>query len=146
MKPDLKITDQLFNRFEALDRESAVRLISRNPPDFPRVFHPIFPRELLDASQLLGLAVSLQNPVKAKLLLKMNSPKDAENFARNLHDAPQRWLRLADSELTLSSQPPEIRKQGDSNLEVRFTVPENSARLLLERIAKTDADAALMGY
>ena len=146
MKPDLKITDQLFNRFQALDRESSLRLISRNPPDFARVFHPIFPRELLDASQLLGLAVSLQNPVKAKLLLKMNSPKDVENFARNLHDEPQRWLRLADSELTLSSQSPEIRKQGGSNLELRFTVPENSARLLLERIAKADAGAAITAH
>src|SRR4029453_3499353 len=30
MKPDLKITGQLFDRFQALDRESAVRLISRD--------------------------------------------------------------------------------------------------------------------
>ena len=70
MKPDLKITGQLFDRFQALDRESALRLISRNPPDLSRVFHPIFVPELLDASQLLGLAVTLQNPVKARLLLK----------------------------------------------------------------------------
>ncbi|PYL80746.1 MAG: hypothetical protein DMF21_07690 [Verrucomicrobia bacterium] len=146
MKPDLKITDQLFNRFQALDRESALRLISRNPPDLSRVFHPIFSRELLDASQLLGLAVALQNPVKARLLLKMNSSKNAAELARNLHDQPQRWLRLADSELLLYSQPPEIQRQGDSNLELRFTLPENSARLLLERIAKTDAGAALTAH
>jgi hypothetical protein len=138
MKPDLKITGQLFDRFQALDRESALRLISRNPPDLSRVFHPIFARELLDISQLLGLAVTLQNPVKAKLLLKLNSPENATDFARNLHDDPQRWLRLADSELLLYSQPPEIQRQGDSNVELRFTVPENSARLLLERIAKMD--------
>jgi len=31
MKPDLKITGQLFDRFQALDRESAIRLISRTP-------------------------------------------------------------------------------------------------------------------
>jgi len=37
MKPDLKITGQLFDRFEALDRESALRLISRDPPDLARV-------------------------------------------------------------------------------------------------------------
>src|SRR5262249_12655781 len=55
MKPDLKITGQLFDRFQALDRESAVRLISRDPPDLSRVFNPIFTRELLEASQLLGL-------------------------------------------------------------------------------------------
>src|SRR5204863_3634236 len=75
MKPDLKITGQLFDRFQALDRESALRLISRNPTDLSRVFHPIFTRELLDAPQLLGLALTLQNPVKAKLLLKLNSPE-----------------------------------------------------------------------
>jgi hypothetical protein len=139
VKPDLKITGQLFDRFQALDRESALRLISRNPPDLSRVFHPIFPRELLDVSQLLGLALSFQNPVKAKLLLKLSSPERAAELARNLHDAPQHWLHLSDSELLLYSQPPETQRQGSSNLELRFTVPENSARLLLERIAKTDA-------
>src|SRR6059058_2193707 len=141
MKPDLKITGQLFDRFQALDRESALRLISRNPPDLSRVFHPIFARELLDASQLLGLALTLQNPVRAKLLLKLNSSETAADFARNLHDNPQRWLRFSDSELLLYSQPPEIQRQGISNLELRFTIPENSARLLIERIAKTDAPA-----
>ena len=142
MKPDLKITGQLFDRFQALDRESALRLISRNPTDLSRVFHPIFTRELLDVSQLLGLALTLQNPVKAKLLLKLNSPERATELARNLHDAPQRWLRLPESELLLCSQPPDIQRR-DTNLELRFTVPENSARLLLARIAKTDTAAVL---
>lgn len=142
MKPDLKITGLLFDRFQALDRESALRLISRNPPDLSRVFHPIFTHELLDVSQLLGLALTLQNPVKAKLLLKLNSPERATELARNLHDDPQRWLRLPDSELLLYSQPPDIQRRG-ANLELRFTVPENSARLLLGRIAKTDAAAVL---
>jgi len=142
MKPDLKITGQLFDRFQALDRESALRLISRNPPDLSRVFHPIFTHELLDVSQLLGLALTLQNPVKAKLLLKLNSPERATELTRNLHDDPQRWLRLPESELLLYSQPPDIQRRG-ANLELRFTVPENSARLLLGRIAKTDATAVL---
>jgi hypothetical protein len=146
MKPDLKITDQLFDRFQALDRESALRLISRNPPDLSRIFRPIFVPELLDASQLLGLAVTLQNPVKARLLLKMNSSKSAAELARNLHDDPQRWLRLADSELLLYSQSPEIQRQGDLNLELRFTIPEDSARGLLERLAKTDAGTAITAH
>ncbi len=146
MKPDLKISGQLFDRFQALDRESALRLISRDPPDLSRVFHPIFVPELLNASQLLGLAVTLQNPVKARLLLKMNSSKNAAELARNLHDDPQRWLRLADSELLLYSQSPEIQRQGDLNLELRFTVPENSARALLERLAKTDAGTVITAY
>ena len=146
MKPDLKISGQLFDRFQALDRESALRLISRDPPNLSRVFHPIFVPELLNASQLLGLAVTLQNPVKARLLLKMNSSKNAAELARNLHNDPQRWLRLADSELLLYSQSPEIQRQGDLNLELRFTVPENSARALLERLAKTDAGTVITAY
>jgi hypothetical protein len=146
MKPDLKITGQLFDRFQALDRESALRLISRDPPDLSRVFNPIFTRELLDASQLLGLAVNLQNPVKARVLIKVNSSKNAAEVARNLHDNPQQWLRLPDSELLLYSRPPEILRPSASNLELRFEVPENSARVLLERLAKTEAPQAVTAY
>src|SRR5947199_534230 len=138
MKPDLKITGQLFDRFQALDHESALRLISRDPPDLSRVFHPIFSRELLDASQLIGLAVNLQNPVKARILIQVNAPKNATDVARDLRSKPEQWLRLPDSPLLLYSQPPEIQTQGSSNLELRFTVPEDSARLLLERLAGTD--------
>jgi hypothetical protein len=147
MKPDLKITGQLFDRFQALDHESALRLISRDPPDLSRVFHPIFSRELLDASQLIGLAVNLQNPVKARILIKVNAPKNATDVARDLRSNPQQWLRLPDSPLLLYSQPPEIQTQGNSNLELRFTVPEDSARLLLERLAGTDvSEAAVAEY
>jgi hypothetical protein len=146
MKPDLKITGQLFDRFQALDRESAVRLISRDPPDLSRVFNPIFAPELLDASQLLGLAVSLQNPVRARVLVKVNSSKNATEVARNLHDNPQQWLRLPDSELLLYSRPPEILRSSTSNLELRFEIPENSARLLLERLSKTEAAQVVTAY
>ena len=142
MKLDLKITGQLFDRFQALDRESALRLISRDPPALAHVFQPIFTPALLGSSQLLGLALTLQNPIRAKLLLKLNSPQSASELARNLHNDPQRWLHLQDSELLLYAQPPEIERQG-TNLELRFIVPENSARLLLQRIAKTSpADIA----
>jgi hypothetical protein len=146
MKPDLKITGQLFDRFQALDRDSALRIISRNPPDLSRVFHPIFTSELLNASQLLGLAVNLQNPVKARVLIKVNSTTNAADLARNLHDNPQQWLRLPDSQLLLYSGPPEVQRQGTSNMELRFTVPEDSARLLLERLAKTDTPEAVAAY
>ena len=146
MKPDLKITGQLFDRFQALDHESALRLISRDPPDLSRIFHPIFSRELIDASQLIGLALNLQNPVKARILIKVNAPKNAANVARDLRSNPDRWLRLPDSSLLLYSQPPEIQTQGNSNLELRFTMPENSARLLLERLAKIDTPAAVAAY
>ena len=146
MKPDLKITGQLFDRFQALDRDSALRLISRDPPDLARVFHPIFTRELLEASQLLGLAVNLQNPVKARVLIKVNSSKSAADLARNLHDKPQQWLRLPDTQLLLYTQTPEVQTHDSSNIELRFTMPEGTARLLLERLAKTDTPQAVAAY
>ena len=69
---------QLFDRFEALDRESALRLISRNPSDLPRIYHPVFAPELLENTQLLGLALNLGNPVRARLLLKMKMDPPVE--------------------------------------------------------------------
>jgi hypothetical protein len=146
MKPDLKITGQLFDRFQALDRDSALRIISRDPPDLARVFHPIFTRELLEVSQLLGLAVNLQNPVKARVLIKVNSSTRATDLARNLHDKPQQWLRLPDTQVLLYSQTPEVQTHDSSNIELRFTMPEGSARLLLERLAKTDTPQAVAAY
>ena len=141
---DLKITGQLFDRFQALDRESALRLISRDPPNLPHLFHPIFAPELLESSQLLGLALTLQNPVRARLFLKVKSPEAASELARNLHNEPQRWLRLQDSTLMLYAQPPEITRQA-ATLELHFNVPDETARLLLERIAKTDVAGAVAG-
>ncbi|HWY51443.1 MAG TPA: hypothetical protein VNW72_08165 [Chthoniobacterales bacterium] len=141
---DLKITGQLFDRFQALDRESALRLISRSPSDLPRMFHPIFAPELLENSQLLGLALTLQNPVKARLFLKIRSPESASELARNLSNEPQRWLHLQDSNLVLYAQPPEITRQG-TNLELHFNVPDETARLLLQRIAKTDIASSVAG-
>ena len=137
IQSDLKTTGQFFDRFQALDRESALRLVSRDPPSLSRVFHPIFSTELLDSSQLLGLALTLQNPVRARLLLKLPSAERATQLARQLHDEPQRWLRLQDSNLLLYAQAPDVSRQ-DANLEIHFNVPENSAQLLLQRIAKSD--------
>ena len=120
MKPDLKITGQLFDRFQALDHESALRLISRDPQDLSRIFHPIFSPELIDISQLIGLAVNLQNPVKARILIKVNAPKNAANVARDLRTNPDQWLRLPDSPLLLYSQPPEIQTPGQLQSRVAF--------------------------
>jgi hypothetical protein len=46
----------------------------------------------------------------------------------------------------LYSQPPEVLRHGESNLELRFTVPADSARILLQRLAKTDTSAAMATY
>ena len=141
---DLKITGQLFDQFQALEPQSALRLISRSPPDLPHMFHPIFAPELLENSQLLGFALTLQNPVKARLFLKVKSPESASELARNLHSEPQRWLRLQDSNFLLYAQPPEITRQAGT-LELHFNVPDETARLLLQRIAKTDIGSSVAG-
>jgi hypothetical protein len=135
---DLQITGEFFDRFQALDRETTLRLISRDPPGLVRVFHPIFPRPLLDRAQLLGLGVSLQSPAKARLLLRLSSENAASDLAKSIHENPGQWLHLEQSDLSLFSAPPEITRQ-HADLEIRFNVPENTARLLLQRIAKTDA-------
>lgn len=140
---DLKITGRLFDRFQALDQDTAVRLISSDPPSIARLFHPIFTRELLEAVQILGLGLTLENPVRGRLMLHMKSAKEAEQMAQQIRSEPQRWLRLHESELLLFAQPPEVITQ-DGDVDVRFDVSENSARLLLQRIAKTNAPPAIV--
>ena len=126
---DLKITGRLFDRFQALDQETAVRLISSDPPSIARLFH---------------LGLTLENPVKGRLMLHMKSAKEAEQMAQQIRSEPQRWLRLQESELLLFAQPPEVITQ-EGDVDVRFDVSENSARLLLQRIAKTNAPPAIVG-
>jgi len=138
---DLEITGEFFDRFQALDRETTLRLISRDPAGLERVFHPIFPHELLERAQLLGLGVSLQAPAKARLLLRLSSENAASDLAKSIHENPSQWLHLEQSDLPLFTAPPEISRQ-HADLEIRFNVPENTARLLLQRIAKTDAPPA----
>ncbi len=137
IQPDLKTTGQLFDRFQDLNQGSALRLISRDPPKLAQMFHPVFSRELLEASQLLGLSLTLQNPVRARLVMKLKSADAAREFGRQIRSEPQRWLRIQDSDLFLHVQTPEVETQGE-DIQLRFDVPENSARLLLRRIAKTD--------
>ena len=142
MEQDLKITGTLFDSFQALDQEAAVRLISSDPPSLSRYFSPIFTRELLDSTQILGLGLTLQNPIRGRLLLKLKSEKQAAALAAQIEQDPQRWLRIQDSDLLLFAQPPEVITQG-SDLEIRFAVPESSARLLLQRVAKSKTPAAV---
>ena len=137
MQVDLQMKGQLYDRFEALDRESAVRMICRDNSDLPHLFHPIFTSEFLEQAQMLGIALTLQNPVRARILLKTPSAEAATRLARDLHNEPQRWLRLQDSDLLLYAQPPEISRR-DEALDLHFIVPENTARLLLQRMAKSD--------
>jgi hypothetical protein len=135
--PDLKITGPLFDRFQSLKEGNALRLVSRDPTKLGRLFSPVFSTELLDNCDLFGLSVTLQNPVKARLSLKAKSPQGAGELAARIRNEPQRLLKMADSELLLFAQPPEVDVQG-SDVQLRFDVPENAARLMLQRLAKAE--------
>ena len=137
MQRDLKISGSPFEHFQTFDRDHALRLMSRDPPDLSRAFHPIFVRELLDSAQLLGLVLGLDNPIRARLLIKTASAERAQQLANAMRDDPQRWLHVADSDLLLFSENPTFSTQ-DTTIELDFTVPDTSARLLLQRLAKTD--------
>jgi hypothetical protein len=139
---DLKITGEPFEQFQKFDRDNALRLMSRDPAELSRVFHPVFARDLLDASQLIGLTLSFQNSVHARLFVKTQTADRAAQLARTLHDDPPRFLRLPDSDLLLSSQAPDVSRQ-NTVVQADFIVPENSARLLLQRLAKSDTPTVL---
>jgi hypothetical protein len=144
IKPDLKTTGHLFDLFQDLNQASALRLVSRDPSKLDSLFHPILPRELLEACQLLGLSINLQSPVKARLLLGMKSTGEAAEMAERIRNEPQRWLKLPDSDLLLHAQAPQIEVHG-ADLEVRFDMPEKSARQFLQRLARTTSAPTVAG-
>jgi len=132
--PDLKITGPLLDALQSLKESSAIRLVSREPAKLDRMFGPVFNTEI-ENCDLFALSLTLQNPVKGRLILKARSAQAAGDLAARIRNEPQRLLKLADSELLLYTQPPDVEVQG-TNVQLRFDVPENSARLLLQRLAK----------
>jgi hypothetical protein len=133
--PDLKITGPLFDALQSLKESNALRLVSTEPAKLARMFPPLFNNELFENCELAGISLSLQNPVKARLILKAKSAQAAGDLAARIRNEPQRMLKLADSELLFFVQPPEVEVQG-TTVQMRFDVPENSARLVLQRLAK----------
>jgi hypothetical protein len=136
--PDLKITGPLFDRLQALKEGNTLRLVSREPGKLGRIFLPIFRNELLENCDLFGLSLTLQNPVKARFILQAKSAQAAGDLATRIRNEPQSLLKLADSELLMFAQPPEVDVQG-ADVQLRFDVPENTARLMLQRLAKAEA-------
>jgi hypothetical protein len=134
--PDLKITGPIFDALQSLKESTTLRLVSREPGKLGQVFSPVLNRELIENCDLVALALTLQNPVKARLVLKAKTTQAAGDLAARIRNEPQLLLKLADSELLWYAQPPEMDVQGP-NVQLRFDVPENSARLVLQRLAKT---------
>jgi hypothetical protein len=136
--PDLKITGPLFDGLQSLKEISALRLVSREPAKLDRMFTPLFNNELLQNCDLFGLSLALQSPVKARIILKTKSAQAAGDLAARIRNEPQLLLKLANSDLLFYAQPPEVEVQA-ANVQLRFDVPENSARLVLQRLAKISA-------
>jgi hypothetical protein len=139
---DLNMSGSAFEKFQAFDRDNALRILSRNPPELSRAFHPIFTPELVNASQLLGLVLDLRNPVRARLLIKAHSTDRGQQLANGIHGDPHRYLHLADSDLLLFTETPAVSRQ-NTVIELNFTMPENTARLLLQRLARTDTPTVI---
>jgi hypothetical protein len=136
--PDLKITGPLFDGLQSLKEASTLRLVSREPANLGRMFIPLFNNELVQNCDLFGISLALQNPVKARIILRTKSAQAAGDLAARIRNEPQLLLKMADSELLFYTQPPEVEVQG-ANVQLRFDVPENSARLVLQRLAKISA-------
>jgi hypothetical protein len=133
--PDLKITGPLFDGLQSLKEVSTLRLVSREPANLGRMFAPLFNNELLQNCDLFGISLALQNPVKARIILRTKSVQAAGDLAARIRNEPQLLLKMADSELLFYAQPPDVEVQG-ANVQLRFDVPENSARLVLQRLAR----------
>ena len=142
--PDLKITGPLFDRFQSLKEGNALRLVSNEPEKLSKMFPLVFQDEMLTGVDLLGLSLTLQNPVKARLILKAKSAQAATELAARIRNEPQRFLRLQDSDQLFYVQPPEVDVQG-TDVQLRFDVPENSARLILQRFARANSVPSMAG-
>ncbi len=139
-QPDLKIDNPLLKRFQALDPDSALRLVARDPADLATLFGAILPQEFLDASTLLGFELTLATPAKAHLLVQTSDAGKAKSLAAGLQNEPGRWLTIPGSDFVLTTEPPKV-EQKDENLDLRFDIPEGAARLLLQRLARVQPAA-----
>ena len=60
--------------------------------------------------------------MKARLLLRLPSETAASDLAKSIHDDPQRWLRIEQSDLPLFAAPPEINRQRADLVHIDATI------------------------
>lgn len=140
-EPDLKIDDPLLKGFQTLDPDSALRLVARTPSDLATLFSPVFPTELLQASQLLGLELTLAIPAKAHMFVRLIDIAKAKEAAAGVQKDPGHWLTVPGSDFVLTVAPPKVERRNE-NLDLWFDMPEGAARMLLQRLAKLQPDPA----
>ena len=93
-RPDSAL-DQGAKRLTATAAEQSESWTASSRSDLSRAFHPIFTRELLESSQLLGLVLGLDNPIRARLLIKTASNDRAQQLVafwpQSDSTFPARW-------------------------------------------------------
>ena len=139
IQPDLKIDDPLLKSFQALDPDSALRLVAAAPTELSTLLGPILPDAFLKSCALLGLELTLAAPAKARLLVRATEAAKAKELAAGLQNEPGRWLTIPGSDFALSAGPPKV-EQKNENLDIRFDLPEGAARLLLQRLAQVPSE------
>lgn len=142
IEPDLKVDAPLQEQFQALGGESALRLASSEPEELNIFFAPIFARPLLEAVDLIGFEMTLASPAKAHLVVRTPTEAKAKEVAAGLENDANRWLTIPGSDFILSTDPPKVEQKGTS-LDLRFSIPEGAARLLLQRLARAQFAASL---
>jgi hypothetical protein len=140
-EPDLKMDDPLAELFQALDTDSALRLVARTPGDLATFFGPILPPEFLQGSELLGFEMTLATPAKGHLVVRASDAAKAKSQAASLQNEPARWLTIPGSDFMLATEAPKV-EQKEERLDLRFDIPEGAGRLLLERLAKVQPTPA----
>ena len=110
-QPDLKIDDPLLERLQALNPESALRLVSRTPRDLATFFGPILPPQFLEEAGLFGLELTLGTPAKAHLIITAGDAAKAKSWAASLQNEPARWLAIPDSDFVLATAPVKVEQQ-----------------------------------
>ncbi len=140
-EPDLKVDDPLPQEFQALESESTLRLASRVPSDLPRLFGPVFSAEMLDAAQLLGFAIVVDQPSKAHLFVRLADAAAAKKLAAAVKADFAHWLALPGSDFILAADAPKIDQSG-ADLDLHFNVADGAAQLLLARLARVQPSPA----
>ncbi len=141
-EPDLKIDDPLLERFQELDPDSALRLVSRTPGDLATVFGPILPAEFLEEAELLGLEMTLTDPGQGAFDRQGKRCGQGQRAGPPAckTNRPAGWpfqIRISSSRL----KRPKV-EQKNENLDLHFDIPEGAARLLLQRLAKVQSPVA----
>ncbi|MEO6872175.1 MAG: hypothetical protein ABI233_08150 [Chthoniobacterales bacterium] len=138
-EPDLKVDDPLPQEFKVLESDNAIRLASRVPTDLPRLFGPVFVPELLDAAQLLGFSIVLDQPFKAHLFVRATDAAAAKKLAAAVKADVAHWLTLPGSDYILAADSPKIDQSG-TDVDLSFDVPDGAAQLLLTRLARVQPE------